>query len=325
MLRAMALLTPVPQETAQRLMLDYGLLLAGIEPMLEGSVNSNFRLIMEDGRHYFGRVYEEQERSGALKELRLLRELHELGLPVAPALPTTKGELVVELSGKPFALYPWVDGDILCQARVTPAVTRAVGEQLARLHLASSRLTPLDDGRFGPDQLLERLSLVEAQGGQVLQQAAATVREALALYRPRRQSGLPSGVFHGDLFRDNVLWQGARIAAFLDFESASQGSFVYDLMVTLLAWCYTDEFEVDLVSELLSAYDEVRPLNASELAALEVEGALACLRFATTRLTDYSLRALPGQPPLRDYRRFLARLEALKAGVLLQPLKRLRP
>ena len=324
MLRGMAQLTPLPQEAARRLMLDYGLMLARIEPMLEGSVNSNFHLIMEDGQHYFGRIYEEQERRGALGELNLLRELQELGLPVAAALPSNQGELVRQLSGKPFALYPWIEGDILCQARVTPAVTRAVGEQLAQLHVSSSRLTPLDTGRFGPEQLLERLSLVEAQGTESLRRAAGTVRNKLSLYRPRRDPNLPSGIIHGDLFRDNVLWQGAKIAALLDFESASHGSFAYDLMVTMLAWCYTDRFEVELVSELVSAYNAVRSLSESERATLEVEGALACLRFATTRMTDYSLRALPGQAPLRDYRRFLARLEALEAGALVEPLKRLR-
>ena len=57
-----------------------------------------------------------------------------------------------------------------------------------------------------------------------------------------------------------------------------------------------------------------------ERDGLVVEGALACLRFATTRITDFSMRAAPGQPPLRDYRRFLARLDELEAGVLDEAL-----
>jgi hypothetical protein len=56
-----------------------------------------------------------------------------------------------------------------------------------------------------------------------------------------------------------------------------------------------------------------------------VEGALACLRFATTRITDFSMRATPGTPAPRDYRRFLARLEALEQGMLDPHLAALSP
>jgi homoserine kinase type II len=124
------------------------------------------------------------------------------------------------------------------------------------------------------------------------------------------------GVVHGDLFKDNVLWNGTRVVALLDFESASHGLFAFDIMVTLLAWCYGDAFDQTLVSAMLGAYVARRPLGRAERAALLVEGALACLRFATTRITDFSMRAAPGQAPLRDYRRFLARLSALEQGML---------
>ena len=45
----------------------------------------------------------------------------------------------------------------------------------------------------------------------------------------------------------------------------------------------------------------------------QVKGAL---RFATTRITDFSLRAGPSEAPARDYRRFLQRLDALESGAL---------
>jgi homoserine kinase type II len=104
--------------------------------------------------------------------------------------------------------------------------------------------------------------------------------------------------------------------ALLDFESASAGVFVYDLMVCVHAWCYGDRFDVALVRAMIDGYRQERPLSAAELAALAPQGALAALRFATTRLTDFSLRAPPGQAPARDYRRFLARLDALENGLL---------
>jgi homoserine kinase type II len=92
--------------------------------------------------------------------------------------------------------------------------------------------------------------------------------------------------------------------------------FVYDIMVCVHAWCYGDAFDLSLVRALLDGYQAVRALEPAEMGALPAQGALAALRFATTRITDFSLRTAPGQKPARDYRRFLARLEALEDGVL---------
>jgi homoserine kinase type II len=123
-------------------------------------------------------------------------------------------------------------------------------------------------------------------------------------------------VIHGDLFRDNVLWNGSELSALLDFESASHGPFVYDVLVTMAAWCYRDAFDVGLARGLAEGYETERPLEPREKHALRVEGALGMLRFATTRITDFSLRVPKGAKPVRDYRRFLARLSFIEAGAL---------
>ena len=104
--------------------------------------------------------------------------------------------------------------------------------------------------------------------------------------------------------------------ALLDFESACAGNFAYDLMVTALAWCYGSEFDLGLVRALFAGYRAARPVPLGEVNAMKSEGALACLRFATTRLTDFSLRVPEGALPGRDFQRFLARLSAIDAGAL---------
>jgi homoserine kinase type II len=113
-----------------------------------------------------------------------------------------------------------------------------------------------------------------------------------------------------------VLWQGRELCALLDFESACAGNFAYDLMVTALAWCYGSEFDLGLVQALFDGYRHARPVPPAEVLAMRSEGAVACLRFATTRLTDFSLRVPDGATPVRDFRRFLSRLSAIEAGAL---------
>jgi homoserine kinase type II len=184
-------------------------------------------------------------------------------------------------------------------------------------------VTPLSGGRFQPEHIRARLARIRQESPEHARDADS-IEARLDRYVAARAATLPSGVIHGDLFRDNVLFHGEQIAALLDFESASHGRFAYDLMVTLLAWCYGDDaFDLPLVAAMLSGYKRVRPLTAAEREALPVEGAIACLRFATTRISDFSARAEPGKPPLRDYRRFLSRLEAIEAGELTQAFQQI--
>jgi homoserine kinase type II len=226
----------------------------------------------------------------------------------------------VTVRGKPAALYPYVEGTIRCQRGVTAADASAVGEALARVHLAGARLDPARGltaaSRFGPEAISGRLQAVsravipdQAVAREV---AGACGRLAATLdaivTEPVRAPSLP--LVHGDLFRDNVLFHPTGLAL-LDFESSSTGTASFDLAVTALAWCYGDDLEPDLVRALAAGYRRARPLDAAEHADLDRAARLACVRFATTRLTDYELRPR-GLGVYKDFRRWIGRLGAVE-------------
>lgn len=309
----MALLTPMSLEEARRIGSEFGLEVSALQPLRAGSVNSNFRLETRHGQRLFLRVYEEQDRAGARSELRVVGELARRGVPTPTPLVRPDGLSLGEHAGKPVAIFPWVDGESLCQARVTSGHAAALGSALGRVHLAGVSDPP--SGRFRKSDLEARLDRIDGSAPGELRSAAQRIRARLSEVASRRDPDLPRGLTHGDLFRDNVLWSGDTISALLDFESTSEDTFAYDLMVCVLAWCFGDAFHAELMHALIQGYQAVRPLEPREREALAVEGAFACLRFATTRMTDYSLRAAPGRPPLRDYRRFLVRLDALDGAL----------
>lgn len=310
----MALLTPLPQAAAMRLGRQFGLDVISIEPLQAGSVNSNFRLVTAEGAHYFARIYEEQNAEGAAAEARLLRELSAAGVPVAQALKPVSDEIPTH-EQKPVALYPWVVGTEVRGRDLSPHHCERLGRELAKVHLASAQLSAIPEGRFGVEQLYERLRHIAEQAPRLAGPVDA-IRTALERHTRAANHALPSGLTHGDLFRDNVLWENGEICALLDFESACRGVFIYDLMVCVLAWCYADEFVLPCVEALVSGYASLRPLSLAERQAAANQGSLACLRFATTRLTDFELRCEPGQKPVRDYRRFLQRMDKLNSGAL---------
>lgn len=316
----MACLTPLSLDEARRLGAEYGVRIERVVPLDAGSVNSNFRFDCAPGGPVFGRIYEEQAADGAESEIRLLHELSRLGVATTAPLERLDKALVGSVSGKPFALYPWVEGEWLCHQRLQPKHCYELGRALARVHLSTRDLSHIPNGRFGTPELRKRLAYITRTDARFADEVKL-IEARMAHYEATRDTSLPSGLVHGDLFRDNVLWELAtmtsdapRIAALLDFESASRGVFVYDLMVCVLAWCFTHTLDVARVNALLDGYEALRPLSAAERAATTVEGKAVCLRFATTRITDFAMRTPKGATPKRDYRRFLQRFDELERG-----------
>lgn len=316
----MAILTELPFDAARRLLAGYGLTLLELEALRAGSVNSNFFLRVRGSAGHelslFARLFEEQAEAGAEFELLLNEQLSDSGLPVARPIRTDDGALCCSYLGKPFAVYERLEGEVSCQARVNGARCFAVGQTLARVHVAPLSGLALEPSRFGFEQIRERLARVQLSGRPSLLPVVEELRQGCDQLEAKRDATLPQGLIHGDLFRDNVLLSGDTVAGLLDFESASRGSYVYDLMVTILAWCFGSQLEPDLVRAMLQGYASVRPLSAQEGGEMVLEGEVACLRFATTRLTDFTLRVPEGHTPGRDYRRFLARKDALRSGLI---------
>ena len=302
---------------ARRLGAAYGLDVASVQALSAGSVNSNFCIETRAGARLFLRVYEEQDLAGATRELATIATLARLGVPTPAPLERLAGGRADEHAGKPVGVHPWVDGESLCLGRVTTRVAWQLGQALARVHVCTPELGERSEGRFQLQDLLGRLDYVDRTDARFAADTAF-IRQRLERYRGElaARERLPEGLIHGDLFRDNVLWRAGELVALLDFESASNGLFGYDIMVCVHAWCYGDGYDLERVAALLDGYTDVRALSRPEWQALTLLGSLAALRFATTRITDFSLRAAPGQPPVRDYRRFLSRLAALEAGVL---------
>lgn len=276
-----------------------------LEGVAAGSVNTNYWLRAE-GRAWFLRIYEEQDAAGAAWEWRLLERLRALGVPV----PVRKPGESISVADKPLALFEPVGGTQSCQAAVSVARARNVGALLSRVHAGTRAYPEPRPSRFHMDAIKRRLASIDvtthAELVPLLARVATTIDEA----RPALEVEVPSSIIHGDLFRDNVHFEGEEIVAVLDWESASSGPSLFDLAVAMLAWCYGDTLDRSHTRAMAAGYG---PLSARERELFRDFLRIAACRFIVTRVTDYELR--PKEIGVyKDYRRFVARLDAVEAA-----------
>ena len=75
------------------------------------------------------------------------------------------------------------------------------------------------------------------------------------------------GLMHGDLFRDNVLFQDGQITGLIDFDHTARGPLLFDLAVVALDWVYLAGGGDAELAALANGYATVRPLEEGEREA----------------------------------------------------------
>jgi homoserine kinase type II len=276
-----------------------------------GTINTNVAIEL-DGGVYFLRVNEGKARADVEREAAVVEHLTARGIPTPPLLRAGSGEPWLTWRGLHLSLFPWRPGRVLTRPEVGPAHARQAGAALAALHLAGEDFPDHRPGRYEPDEIARRFTVIAAAGDPTLAGAVAELGPALDRLARARRPELPLGLIHGDLFIDNVLYDGDALVALLDFEQASWGRLAYDLAVSLLAFGFgADDFRPEVTRAFLEGYVQRRTPTAEERDGFADELRFAACRFAVTRITDVYMRRNAGAPPGKDFRRYLQRLRAV--------------
>ena len=286
----MAVFTPVaPDELRPWLaQFDLGELLT-LEGIASGIENSNFFLTTSRGRFVLT-LFEKLTPDELPFYLDLTAHLAAAGVPCPGPIPDRRGRNFSLLKDKPAAVVRRLPG----VSRMQPgrAECAEVGEQLARMHLAGRDFLVHQDNPRGP-----RWWAATALRVKPFMSAAnrGLLDDELRFQAGHRRDKLPRGAIHADLFRDNVLFDGARVGGFIDFYFAGVDCLLFDLAVCVNDWCIEHDGAgagtlVDpLAYAFVRAYHAVRPLEGAERAGWSLMLRAAALRFWLSRLYDFHL------------------------------------
>jgi homoserine kinase type II len=253
----------------------------------EGVENSNFLVTTECG-NFILTLYEKRVTPEDLPFFIALME-HLAGHGVACPTPVKArdGVALRELCGRPAAIVTFLAG--MWPRRIQPFHCAGVGVALGMLHRAGASfgMTRANDlSIVGWRRLYDacRQRSAEVQSG-----LAGELESELTFLAAQWPHDLPTGVIHADLFPDNVFFRERDVSGLIDFYFACTDFLAYDLAICLNAWCFETDGSLNVTKArlLLEGYRRIRPLAASELAALPVLARGSALRFLLTRLFDW--------------------------------------
>ncbi|WP_034996196.1 homoserine kinase [Beijerinckia mobilis] len=258
-----------------------------LKGIAEGVENSNFFLQTERGRFILTLYEKRVEEKDLPFFLGLMEHLACHGLNCPQPVRNRTGAALGRLAGRPAAIVTFLEG----VGTDTPDARRcaAVGEALARLHLAGADFAGTRVNALGPAAWPGLFAGVSARADKVAEGLCETIERELRFVEMHWPRGLPQGIIHADLFPDNVLFVGDALSGLIDFYFACVDAYAYDIAVCLNAWCFEPDLTFNIGKGLafFTGYEHRRKLTEAEVEALPVLARGAALRFALTRLVDW--------------------------------------
>ena len=278
----MSVFTPVSRSELEHFLAGFELgRLVDYSGIAGGTENSNFFVSTEQGE-YVLTLIERGPTADLSLLVALLDRLQQAGLPVPYAIADRNGQALHLLNQRPALLQPRLPGRHV--DRPDASHCRALGQMLGRLHAAtadSAERRPSDRG----------LAWMISQAGALRERSDAPAQALLSSMLPvlerlhRVRPALPEAVLHGDLFRDNVLFEGHHLTGLIDFYNAFSGWALYDVAISVNDWCLAEGGGLDAqrAEALLAGYAAQRRFTPLEAEAWPDLLRIAALRFWLSR------------------------------------------
>lgn len=249
----------------------------GIEAGIE---NSNYLLVTSQGEFVLT-LFEWITQRQLDYFLRLLQHLQAADFPCPQPQPDNAGLMINGLAEKPAAIFNRIAGTSVINA--TASHCQQVGVQLAKLHGCGENFPPR---RTSDMDLRYCHQLAKKIKPRLKNDDYQKIAAELEFQTAYSQVRLPQGLIHGDLFKDNVLFDNGQLSGVLDFYNACHDNFLSDLAITANDWCHeaNGQLNREKLESLLESYQQIRLLTEVELKLLPVIFRLSALRFWLSRL-----------------------------------------
>lgn len=232
-------------------------------PVLGGTLNWNFRVETSAGPAFVRRYRDNLETERIAGEHQLTAWVAGRGIPAPVPFHAADGASIIELGPARWAIFPWAPGATLQRGKLSPSQARALGSLHGRLqatlagHPASAGASmQLAWDKAESLAALELIALKARETGAAgwLQrglQRQHTMLDALEVPPPAFYSSLPVQLLHGDFHDQQVLWEGERVTALVDWEIWHADPRIWEVVRSL---AFSLMLESPLLEEYLGGY-----------------------------------------------------------------------
>jgi len=287
----MSVYTALTTSDFEAILADYSLgKLKSFTGIAAGIENSNFFIDMQSGERFVLTIFERLGEQELPYFMRLMKHLATHGLKSPDVLVRKDDSLIFNIQTddgtKQGCIVSCLTGKTL--EYLNESQLRSSGEALATLHLAGTEFKEHRENPTGFAWLEENIQQMQTDVEKIYgADALSLLNDELAFQKTQQSSGLPTGVIHGDLFCDNILFEGNEVSGVIDFYYAHDAAYVMDVAIAINAQAIVlGADDEKRMAAFLAGYESKRKLTNDEKDALNGLLRLGALRFWVSRLFD---------------------------------------
>ncbi|MCK4246796.1 homoserine kinase, partial [Candidatus Bipolaricaulota bacterium] len=275
--------TQLQESDIREIVGSYDLTMVDYEPIAVRRSNSNYLLRAQQGS-YVLTVFGDKTFAQIVELGRLLSLLKEYAFPTPRPLLAVNGKMAIMHKARPVMMKEYVAGQVYRHPNKT--MLHQVGRAIAELHQV-----PWPGFLSGGEPYgVQKLSSI--QGQEIDTEYEGWIAKRLPYLEQQKPQGLPRGLIHGDIFYDNVLFKGTRLAAIIDFEDATCEDKVFDLGMGIVGLCRKgQEVVLEKARALVKGYEQIRELEEGEKRALQLYVEYAATTVSCWRYWQYHVDA----------------------------------
>jgi homoserine kinase type II len=285
----MAVYTVVSHQDLGAFLRDYDIgTLLSHEGITQGVSNTNYFITTTTGRYVLTLFEPNRVRVEDIPAfIGYAVRLSQSGVPCPETMARKDGTHTGVLCDRPAAIFSLLEGEGGTPAMLTPALCEKAEVVLAKMHLAATGLS-VNANHFGLVRWKNWIAEMGAAMNQISDGLYDVAAKEIAFLETEWPQNLPRGAIHADYFPDNVFFKEGDISGVIDFHFVCDDMFVYDLAITVNAWCFDagNDFRAERMEAMIRGYESVRPLSRAEKDALPLLCRAASLRFLLSRLDE---------------------------------------
>ncbi len=252
-----------------------------ISPQDGGQANTSYRIKTENGGFMLS-VCDEKTMEEARILILVLETLNRHGFPTSQPIATRQGETLQDFEGKPVYLKAFIPGEVTRD--LSAPMVEDVGLAMARLHAIPpvKGISPrFPYGKTAFDAYLDK---------PIAHEFTAWLTEQRKWLEAHLDTGMAQGLIHGDIFWDNLVFEGESLKAVLDFEEACTYYRLFDLGMAAVGCCSDEgKFNPQLLGALIRGYETQIPLTETERNQLPVFLVYGATAGAFWRFCQYNI------------------------------------
>lgn len=236
------------------------------QKMPHGFANRNYKITTSKGNYLF-RINVQQDLSSINYEIRVLDELKKNDFPTAYHIIRKDGGFITELDTENVVIYDFIEGAI---PRINAKTVEEIASASARLNSIPNwqnfkKKNPINiDNCF---DLIKKFNSAKHKYSKIFEYFI----EQTKFLEKYLRSSVPQGLIHADIFPDNTIFNGDKLAAIIDFEDVCTDDLIFEMGMAINGFCFiNNELNDRLLKVFISNYNKVRPLSRTELELLPI-------------------------------------------------------